>query len=203
MAQSLYARLVRRFGRGSADGFSRRDFLFTTTIAAAGLLSGCVAPGSGRRSVGRRVVIIGAGFAGLAAAYELRAAGYDVVVVEARNRVGGRVLTFRDFVRGKAVEGGGELVGKNHPTWVAYAKHFKLRLAPVGDDTGLDEGYSFPAPGQITTLGPLLASGIGPIHFAGEHACYKFVGYMEGGLSSGATLAKRIAVRDGVIRESC
>lgn len=82
-------------------------------------------------------MIIGAGFAGLAAAHELRAAGYEVVVIEARNRVGGRVLSFRGFVPGKIVEGGGELVGINHPTWVAYAKRFKLRLAPVSENESL------------------------------------------------------------------
>jgi monoamine oxidase len=61
--------------------------------------------------------------------------------------------------------------------------------------------YSFPAPGQVTTVGPLLAKGIeGKIHFAGEHTCYKFVGYMEGALHSGVTVARRLAVRDGVTR---
>ncbi|AMV33528.1 Putrescine oxidase [Pirellula sp. SH-Sr6A] len=59
-------------------------------------------------------------------------------------------------------------------------------------------GYSFPAPGEITTLGPVLHQGIGRLHFAGEHCCYQFVGYMEGALHSGASLAKRIARRDGV-----
>lgn len=60
-------------------------------------------------------------------------------------------------------------------------------------------GYSFPAPGQVTTNGPLLRSGLGKLHFAGEHTCYPFVGYMEGALSSGAALAKRIATRDGIV----
>lgn len=59
--------------------------------------------------------------------------------------------------------------------------------------------YSFPGPGQVTTVGPLLHKGMGRLHFAGEHTCYKFVGYMEGALNSGATVAKRIATRDGVI----
>jgi monoamine oxidase len=61
--------------------------------------------------------------------------------------------------------------------------------------------YSFPAPGQITTIGPVLHEGFGRLHFAGEHTCYKFVGYMEGALHSGASLAKRLAVRDGVIKK--
>jgi len=47
-------------------------------------------------------------------------------------------------------------------------------------------GYSFPAPGQVTTVGPLLQEGIaGRLHFAGEHACYKFVGFMKGPLPRG------------------
>jgi monoamine oxidase len=59
-------------------------------------------------------------------------------------------------------------------------------------------GYSFPAPGQIMSVGPILHRGLGRLHFAGEHACYKFVGYMEGALNSGATLARRLGTRDGV-----
>ena len=41
----------------------------------------------------KRVLVIGAGLAGLVAAYELKRQGHDVVVLEAQNRVGGRVLT--------------------------------------------------------------------------------------------------------------
>src|SRR5437868_13742906 len=48
--------------------------------------------GSGR---GRRVVILGAGIAGLVSAYELKRAGWDVTVLEARNRIGGRSWTGR------------------------------------------------------------------------------------------------------------
>jgi monoamine oxidase len=66
------------------------------------------------------------------------------------------------------------------------------------DTRWTEAGYSFPAPGQITAFGPTLRAGIGRLHFAGEHTCYKFVGYMEGALDSGASLARRLAVRDGV-----
>ena len=48
--------------------------------------------GSGR---GRKVVILGAGISGLVSAYELRRAGWDVTVLEARNRIGGRSWTVR------------------------------------------------------------------------------------------------------------
>ena len=61
--------------------------------------------------------------------------------------------------------------------------------------------YSFPPPGHITTIGPLQAQGVSRVHFAGEHTCYKFVGYMEGALSSGVSVARKIATRDGIQME--
>jgi len=44
---------------------------------------------------GRKVVVLGAGIAGLVSAYELKRAGWDVTVIEARERIGGRVWTVR------------------------------------------------------------------------------------------------------------
>jgi monoamine oxidase len=129
---TLYSILHRRYG-APRDGMTRREMLQATLAASAGLLvSNSVAFGQPRN--GKRIVVIGAGFSGLAAAYELSAAGYNVTVVEARNRVGGRVVTFRDMVAGKHVEGGGELVGSNHPTWVSYADRFKLSFLDVSED---------------------------------------------------------------------
>jgi monoamine oxidase len=61
-------------------------------------------------------------------------------------------------------------------------------------------GYSFPAPGEVTTMGPVLRESYGQMHFAGEYACLKFVGYMEGALNSGVTVAREIAIRDGVMK---
>jgi monoamine oxidase len=57
-----------------------------------------------------------------------------VTVAEARNRVGGRVISFSDLVAGKNVEGGGELIGSNHPAWVGYAKQFGLEFLAVSDE---------------------------------------------------------------------
>jgi monoamine oxidase len=84
------------------------------------------------------VVVIGAGFAGLACGYELLAAGCEVTILEARGRVGGRVLSFQDLVPGKTVEGGGELIGSNHPVWVAYADRFGLEFLDVTEEEDLD-----------------------------------------------------------------
>ncbi len=134
MSRSLYARLARRYGP-PVDRLTRREMLRATLAASAGLLlTGCSDPPRIRQKLppnGRRVAVIGAGFAGLACAHELIWAGYDVTVLEARARAGGRVLTLPDFVPGKTVEGGGELIGSNHPSWVGYAKQFNLPFLDV------------------------------------------------------------------------
>ncbi len=133
MSISLYRRLLRRYGP-LRTRIVRREFLRLTLAASAELLLSCgpALPRGGRaKPGGRRVVVVGAGFAGLACSYELHTAGYAVTVIEARNRVGGRVLTVRDLVPGKTIEGGGELIGSNHPTWVAYAQRFGLRFHDV------------------------------------------------------------------------
>ena len=142
MARSLYARLSRRYSP-QPTRLDRREFLKLTLAASAGLLvSSFPAIGEttqrARVGRGRRVIVIGGGFAGLACAHELVSAGYDVTVIESRNRVGGRVLSFGDMVRGKVVEGGGELIGSNHPTWVAYARRFGLRFSDVTENEELE-----------------------------------------------------------------
>ncbi len=58
-------------------------------------------PGSG---AGKKVVVLGAGIAGLVSAMELRKAGYAVTVLEARNRFGGRVWTMRGKERIEQIE---------------------------------------------------------------------------------------------------
>ena len=42
-------------------------------------------------------------------------------------------VTFHDFVPGRVFEGGGELIGSNHPTWIAYAKKFGLTFLDMPD----------------------------------------------------------------------
>ncbi|MGI8435525.1 MAG: flavin monoamine oxidase family protein [Chthoniobacterales bacterium] len=141
MARSLYARLTRRYCK-QPSVLDRREFLRLTFAASAGLLLSS-ADGYARTGLlrqvgrGRKVIVIGGGFGGLAAAHELVSVGYEVIVLEARDRIGGRVLSFTDMTPGKVVEGGGELIGSNHPTWVAYAKKFGLRFNDVSENEEL------------------------------------------------------------------
>ena len=76
---------------------SRRGFL-GATLTSAGLLAAGRATASGSPVSGDvDAVVIGAGIAGMGAAQKLRAAGHKVVVVEARNRVGGRCFCDNTF----------------------------------------------------------------------------------------------------------
>ncbi len=81
-----------------------------------------------------RMAVIGAGFGGLACAYELSQAGYLVDVFEARNRLGGRVHSVDRFAPGRVTEFGAELIGGNHPQWLKYAKQFGIELEVLADD---------------------------------------------------------------------
>jgi monoamine oxidase len=137
MSISLFARLAHRHNPVSPA--ERRRFMQQSLAVGAGLLlSDLPAAWAKARaaSAGKRVVVVGGGFAGLACAYELKMAGHDVTLIEATNRVGGRVLSFNaenknEFVPGRNIEGGGELIGSNHPLWVAYAEKFGLSFLDV------------------------------------------------------------------------
>lgn len=128
---NLYSQLHRKYGK--PDGITRRDMLQRSLGAAAALLLSDRFMELPRAAAGR-VIVVGGGFSGLAAAYELSKVGYDVTVAEARNRVGGRVISFSDLVAGKNVEGGGELIGSNHPAWVGYAKQFGLKFLDASEE---------------------------------------------------------------------
>ena len=121
---------------GPADStrLTRRRLLAAGAgVAAAGAL-GSVA--LGRRDAAERAfgqgagsaVVVGAGLAGLAAAYELRQGGWDVTVLEARDRIGGRVHTLRDFEGGQHAEGGGEFIDTVHTRMIEYVRRFGLEL---------------------------------------------------------------------------
>ena len=135
MKPTAIARLMREVGAAPST-VTRRRFLQATLAAGAALMLPRRSHSSVRAGTRPRVLVIGAGFAGLSCAYQLMRAGADVKVFEARNRVGGRVLTLNNFVAGKVVEAGAELIGGNHPTWMAYAKEFGLQMRDVSDEEG-------------------------------------------------------------------
>ena len=79
----------------------------------------------------KQVVIVGAGMAGLVAGYELTRAGHDVTILEARNRVGGRVFTLRTpFSDGHYADAGAARIPPDHDMTLGYADHFGLTLDP-------------------------------------------------------------------------
>jgi monoamine oxidase len=88
---------------------------------------------------GKRVIIIGAGMAGLVAGYELTRAGHDPVILEAQNRVGGRIYTLRKFAPGLYAEAGAMRIPRVHDLTLGYIEHFGLQLRPfvMGNPKGL------------------------------------------------------------------
>lgn len=112
------------------------------------------------------MIVAGAGLAGLTAAVDLHCSGARVTMVEARDRVGGRVWTLRDgFLEGQHAEAGGDLIEDGQEAMLRLVRQSGLRLTPI-----LRRGFSFVrqgprgrplaplAPGTLwSTLGAQLA----------------------------------------------
>jgi len=81
---------------------------------------------------GASVLVAGAGLAGLAAARDLLAMGANVTVVDARDRVGGRVLTIRDgFIESQHAEAGADMIDEEHQETRRLAGELGLKLTRV------------------------------------------------------------------------
>lgn len=103
----------------------------------------------GRRSRSCQVAIVGAGLAGLSAARSLVAAGIEPLVLEARDRVGGRTLT-RHFADGTFVDEGGQWISPGQERIVALAADLGVALFPSwseGATVHWSEGARHEAPG--------------------------------------------------------
>jgi monoamine oxidase len=117
---------------------SRRDFLKDATLATGGIL--LASSSFGQFFIGKKpkVIIIGAGFAGLAAAFYLYRKKIDFVVLEARNRVSGRVHSHTiDPGENLVVELGAEWVGNSHTRMQNLCNEFGLDLQNNQFDTHL------------------------------------------------------------------
>lgn len=122
---------------------SRRQTLMGLSSLGAATLIGC-GPGG---DIGRRdadVIVIGAGLSGLHAALTLEAAGLSVIVLEAANRIGGRMVTLDHLPT--APEAGGQQVGQTYARVRARAAEAGLEFAPFPPN-----GY-----GQVLALGDQL-----------------------------------------------
>lgn len=80
------------------------------------------------------VIIVGAGVAGLAAAAELAEKGLSVVILEARDRIGGRIYTLKDLGQQFPVELGAEFIHGRPPEIVDALRHSKIPIREVDGD---------------------------------------------------------------------
>jgi monoamine oxidase len=117
----------------------RRTFLKLVSLA-----SSVAALGHAPRFSGKRVVVLGAGLAGLAAAWNLLRQGYDVLVLEAQSRPGGRVRTVRaPFRQGGYAEAGAVRIPSQHEWTLKYIRSMGLesKLVPYDQDIGAHLWY--------------------------------------------------------------
>lgn len=106
---------------------TRRSFLRQSLLATGGLM----VPGSTLAnfilSGNKKVIVIGAGFSGLAAACKLDPRKFDVTVLESKNSVGGRVFS-HTMKNNLVIELGAEWIGNSHERILTLCDEMKLKL---------------------------------------------------------------------------
>jgi monoamine oxidase len=119
----------RVFDRQRAADVSRRRFLGHAAIAGAAFAGAPLLRAAKPSAPSARVVVVGAGLAGLTCAYRLKQAGIAATIYEANTRLGGRCWTRRgDFLDGQTAEHGGELIDQSHSSIRHLAQELKLPL---------------------------------------------------------------------------
>jgi monoamine oxidase len=149
------------------DRISRRRFVAGAAAGGAAIAAPSATAKAASGSVKTAdVVIVGAGFAGLTAARKLSRAGRSVVVLEARDRVGGRVWN-HEIGGGHVSERGGTFVGPTQDRVLALAKALGVKTFPTFDKgkdvyfvdgeriTWSDTGITGSAPPDPEALGNL------------------------------------------------
>lgn len=123
---------------------SRRSVMALFSWSGTAALLGC--GGSGTSGEGQRVLVLGAGLAGLSAAWELQKLGYEVTLLEGRDRIGGRVWSVREgFEDGQFAEIGAVRIASTHANVLEYADELGLELQefPYGDPLYFIGGQRF------------------------------------------------------------
>ena len=158
MARTPLARAVEQAVGRIADEearTTRRDLLrgAGAAFAGAGVAGALARPAwahAAKPASSARIVVVGAGLAGLTAAYRLQQAGYAAQVYEASGRIGGRCWTGRDaFADSQIYEHGGELIDSNHIQIKQLAQELGLTLDNLyqAESKGTEQlGYFFGKP---------------------------------------------------------
>ena len=113
---------------------TRRQFIQRSAVAAAGvsLVNTNALSAISVSPAAKKILILGAGMAGMVAGYELSQAGHDVTILEARLRAGGRVHTLREpFADGLYAEAGAARIPDDHELTLKYVKLFDVALEPM------------------------------------------------------------------------
>jgi len=113
-------------------GISRRRFIKAGALALAAAPTRAIGGFAQTADSSRPIVVIGAGMAGLTAARRLKDAGRRVLVLEASDRVGGRVRTVRTFAEGLHGEAGAARIADSHSFVVRWISDLGLDVAPFG-----------------------------------------------------------------------
>lgn len=138
----------------STRNMKRREFLIAGGACLGSLVSSGCSGGAaaeldktqsgGSASASGRILVIGAGMAGLAAARQLRKAGKEVIVLEARDRIGGRLFTSTKWADAKLDLGATWIHGAGEKNPIAkLARDMGARLAT----TSMDNGETFDSDG--------------------------------------------------------
>ncbi|MEY2495635.1 MAG: monoamine oxidase [Verrucomicrobiota bacterium] len=134
---------LERTRTGTAEAFermeeirwSRRRFLRTAATVTAGAALAPIFKQTARGAQAPKIVIIGAGTAGLICAYRLQQRGISARVIEASTRPGGRMFSLRNFFPDDQVtELGGEYIDSGHKTMRSLTKELGLTLNDLGDE---------------------------------------------------------------------
>jgi monoamine oxidase len=111
------------------SGMTRAALLRRAGLAGLGLAGLGLAARPARGAASQRIVVVGAGLAGLTCAYRLKQAGHVAQIHEASDRIGGRCWTGRGFFdQGQIYEHGGELIDQSHPHIRSLAQELGLDL---------------------------------------------------------------------------